>query len=240
MKVSTRRWLRIGIIGGLGPRASAHFHRLLIDLCSQRYQAVQDSDYPDVILLSLASEGLSETGMIDETTLMPNIEEVFGLFDKLGVKVVAIPCNSVYAYLDRFPQYAQMQPINLPEEVAMMVSKLQAKDVGILCARGLISTRAYDPYFLAKGIEPHYPEISTQALIDQWILGVMGGRHSIQTTTGLLEVVDTLACQYDAVVLACSELSALVDLSVLPSNAIDSMCILAEATLRVAWCSPAQ
>lgn len=228
------RWLRIGIIGGFGPRASAHFYRLLVDICSQRYQAVQDSDYPYVILVSLASEAVSETGVVHEAVLVRDITRVLRVFDKLGINVVAIPCNAVYAYLDRFPKYTQIQLVNLPEEVAIAASKLQAKDIGVVCSWGLRSTRAYDPYFLAKGIEVHYPEISTQALIDRWILEVMGGCYSTQTTTGLLEVVDTLTRQHDAVVLACSEISVLVSSSLLPSNVIDSMYILAKATLELA------
>lgn len=230
--MSAGRWRRIGIIGGLGPRASAHFYRLLIDLCSQKYQAIQDYDYPYMLLVSLASEGLCEAGLVNEEALMADIEEAFSTFKRLSVDVVAIACNSIYACLDRPSRHA-VQLVNLPEEIATAASKLRAKDVGILCGRVLESSQVYDSYFLAKGIKLHYPESSMQVLIDRWAWEVMAGRYSTQTTKDLLEVVDMLIYQYDAVVLACSEISVLVDPFVLPSKVIDSMYILAEATLKL-------
>jgi aspartate racemase len=233
-KASMGKWLRIGIIGGFGPRASAHFYELLVARCSERYQAILDSDYPYIILASLASKGLSETGTVNEAILIPDLEEAFSLFDKLGIGVAAVPCCSIYAYLDRIAQHKGVQIVDLYREIVEVTFRLQAKDAEILCSSGLRSMRALDPLFLSKGIELHYPEVSIQKTIDQWIVEVMGGRHSTQTTKSLLKLVDKLMRQRDAVVIACSELSVLVGSSSLPNNVFDSMRILADATLRSA------
>lgn len=185
-----------------------------------------------MFIVNLASEGLSQTGVVNETVLLAEIRETLRLFDSLDVRVVALPCNSVYAYFDQFQQYTQAQVVNLPEEIALAATELQAKDIGILCSQGLRTARAYDPYFLARGIEPYYPEEAIQELIDRWILEVMGGDHTEKTVARLLDVVNKLSCQHDAVVLACSELCVLVDASSLPPSVINSCRVLAEATLR--------
>ena len=231
---SGKNWSRIGVIGGLGALASAHFLKLLVGICSQRYQAVQDSEYPYILLISLNSKGLDNEGAVDETILIPDMKQAFDLFKKQGVDVVAIPCNTVHAYLDCFPKNTHMKLVNLPQEIATSVSRLQVKEAEILCCRGLKNTRAYDSYFLAKGIRLHYPSKSVQDLVDELIVKVITGNHSTQTGTDLLDEVNSLRLQREAVVLACSELSVLVDSRTLPANVIDSMCILAESTLKLA------
>lgn len=225
------RWRRIGIIGGHGPRASAHFYGLVVDLCSQKYHAIQDSDYPFIVLVSLHDEGVSEAGDVDKAVLLPEIERALAFFGTIGVSAVAIVCNSVYAYVDEFPQQPRIQIVNLPEELALAVSKLHAKDIAIVCSRSLSDSRAYDPYFLANGIRLRYPEESLQALIDHWILEVMGARYTDRTVTHFWETLNRLASQHDAVVLACTELPVLVGSALLPPNVIDSSRVLAEALL---------
>jgi aspartate racemase len=227
-------WHKIGILGGLGPRASAHFLRRLIDICSDQYDAVQDADYPPMFMKSLANGGLDERGVANKQVLLSEINEALELFSKLGVGVVTIPCNSVFAYYDDFPHYEHVQIVNLPDELVSVATKFQPKDIAILCSRSLSSTRAYDKYFHAKNIKPVYPNEAIQARVDHWIFEVMAGRHSDRTLEGLLGLISDLGRNHDAVALACTELPVIVESSTLPLNVLDSSQILAEATLKAA------
>lgn len=227
-------WRKIGIVGGLGPRASAHFLRLMIDICSEQYDAVQDADYPFVLMVSLANGGLEETGVVNKQVLLAELRETIELFCRKEINVVAIPCNSVFAHYNDFPQCEQIQIVNLPEELASAASKFQPKDISIICSRSLSSTKAYDPYFNAKNIKPVYPNEAIQAKVDHWIFEVMAGRHSDRSVKGFLGLISDLGHRHDAVALACTELPVLVESLTLPLNVLDSSQVLAEATLRAA------
>ena len=93
---------RIGVIGGLGPRASAHFYKLIIDHCTNRFAAAYDFEYPSIIVFSISSFGLAKTGMADQTILVSDLCEAFDCFSKTNVDVIAIACNSVFAYYEKF------------------------------------------------------------------------------------------------------------------------------------------
>lgn len=234
MELNTIRWKRIGIIGGLGPRASAHFYKLLIDICSQEYGATNDFEYPSLVLVSLNGEGLSEKGFaINQFTLIDEINYAMKVFSETNVNIVAVACNSVFAYQDQFRRYPSIRLVDIPDELASAVSNLKADNVIILCSQGLRATKIYDKYFLSAGLKTYYPDSSTQDLLDQIIFDVMSGKKIDQAKLKLAKIVETLSRSYDVVVLACSEFSVLIDVMSLPSNIVDSMQVLATRSLKL-------
>lgn len=50
----------IGVLGGMGPEASANLHMKILRYSQDHYGAVQDSDYPPVIIDSLTLEGFDQ------------------------------------------------------------------------------------------------------------------------------------------------------------------------------------
>jgi aspartate/glutamate racemase len=43
----------IGVLGGMGPEATAQFYISVIRQCQQQYGAQLDSDYPEMLILNL-------------------------------------------------------------------------------------------------------------------------------------------------------------------------------------------
>jgi aspartate/glutamate racemase len=54
----------IGILGGMGPEATLQAFNTILKICQSKYQAVQDEDYPQIIINSLSVSGFDETGII--------------------------------------------------------------------------------------------------------------------------------------------------------------------------------
>lgn len=225
---------RIGIIGGLGPRASAHFFRLIIDQCTKKFEAAQDSDYPSIILYNVSSFGLPETGIADQAALFSDLNEAFECFSKAGVDVIAIACNSIFAFYGKMLEQTKIHIINLPYEVAFFLSTRSIKSVSILGSRGIVKSKIYDSHFNKMNIISRYPDQTTQEKIDAWIFDVMRGHYNDQTISELQKVIEEQLKLSNAVLIACSELSVLVNPFYLPENIFDSMFILADCTLELA------
>ena len=86
----------IGVLGGMGPGASADFYVHLVQYAQQRYHAVQDIDYPPVMLYSLPLPDFDERGVVDfDSTKKLLVGGVIKL-EQFGAEVIAIPCNTVH------------------------------------------------------------------------------------------------------------------------------------------------
>jgi len=65
----------IGILGGMGPSASADFYSRIIRIFQERHGAVQDTDYPPMFIYSLPLKGFNETGIVDKGLVLTQLTE---------------------------------------------------------------------------------------------------------------------------------------------------------------------
>jgi aspartate racemase len=225
------QWRRIGIIGGLGPRASAHFYRLLVDLCSKEYGATRDNQYPFILLASLSSIGLGEKGVIDSEALLRDMDEVIHLFDSCGIETVVIACNTAYVYRNWLFRRLHQRLVDLPATTALSIRKLGGETAVLLSGEEVRRDRVFEEACSRHGVRLAYPSTELQLLIDRWIWQVMAGIHLARTMHEMLEIAEALSREHDVVLLGCSELSVLIDPFQLPLYIVDTMYALAQATL---------
>src|SRR3989338_4022705 len=64
---------KIGILGGMGPEASADFYCKIIQYCQEKYDAVQDTDYPSIVIYSLPLYGFNESGITDKNLVLKQL-----------------------------------------------------------------------------------------------------------------------------------------------------------------------
>ena len=225
------KWQPIGVIGGLGPRASAFFYKILVDMCSDIYGAVEDSDYPKICITSLASNGLNDKGHIIPS-LLKEIELTVDLHKYWGIQDIAIPCNSVFALYDSISIETQEKIIVLPKILAQEAERIETKRAIIFCSQGLRQSRAYDNYFSERDIVLSYPENDLQLKVNNWILDVMGKKHTDGAQREFHNVLYQAQKDFDAVIVACTELSVLLDPNMFFSTLIDSSFLLAREVLQ--------
>jgi aspartate/glutamate racemase len=54
----------IGLLGGMGPEATLQTFHSILKFCQSKYLAVQDEEYPQIIINSLPVTGFDETGIV--------------------------------------------------------------------------------------------------------------------------------------------------------------------------------
>ena len=88
---------KVGIIGGMGPEATAEMYRRIIKVFQRRYGAVYDSDYPEMVIVNLPIPDVVEREGYS-SAVKDMLVETASKLKEYGVDFIAIPCNTVSVF----------------------------------------------------------------------------------------------------------------------------------------------
>ena len=223
----------LGIIGGMGPMASALFY----DMISSKTDASCDQENLDLILLSHA-------GMPDRTGAILSKDEVQieAVRSKLladamflqnsGCTAIAVTCNTAHYFVNMIEDELDIPFIHLIRETAEAVaSDFGAKKVAVLATDGTIETKLYQDELSKRGVIAFTPKAEVQALVMHEIYDCIksGKPADEEIWQKIEEYVKAEGCE--AAVLACTELSVVRKELSLGSFYFDPMDIMAERCL---------
>ena len=223
----------LGIIGGMGPMASAVFY----DMISSKTDASCDQENLNLILLSHA-------GMPDRTRAIlskdeAQIEEVRSklyadaiFLQNAGCTAIAVTCNTAHYFVNMIEDELDIPFIHLIRETAEAVaSRIGAKKVAVLATDGTIETRLYQDELSKRGVIAFTPKAEVQALVMHEIYECIksGKPADEEIWQKIEEYVKAEGCE--AAVLACTELSVVRKELSLGSFYFDPMDIMAERCL---------
>lgn len=223
----------LGIIGGMGPMASAVFY----DMISSKTDASCDQENLDLILLSHA-------GMPDRTRAIlskdeAQIEEIRSklladamFLQNAGCTAIAVTCNTAHYFVNMIEGEIDIPFIHLIRETAEAVaSKFGAKKVAVLATDGTIETKLYQDELSKRGVIAFTPKAEVQALVMHEIYECIksGKPADEEIWQKIEEYVKAEGCE--AAVLACTELSVVRKELSLGSFYFDPMDIMAERCL---------
>lgn len=223
----------LGIIGGMGPMASAVFY----DMISSKTDASCDQENLNLILLSHA-------GMPDRTRAILSKDEaqIEAVRSKLyadamflqnaGCTAIAVTCNTAHYFVNMIEGEIDIPFIHLIRETAEAVaSKFVAKKVAVLATDGTIKTRLYQDELSKRGVIAFTPKAEVQALVMHEIYECIksGKPADEEIWQKIEEYVKAEGCE--AAVLACTELSVVRKELSLGSFYFDPLDIMAESCL---------
>ena len=223
----------LGIIGGMGPMASAVFY----DMISSKTDASCDQENLNLILLSHA-------GMPDRTRAIlskdeAQIEEVRSklyadaiFLQNAGCTAIAVTCNTAHYFVNMIEDELDIPFIHLIRETAEAVaSEFGAKKVAVLATDGTIETKLYQDELSKRGVIAFTPKAEVQALVMHEIYDCIksGKPADEEIWQKIEEYVKAEGCE--AAVLACTELSVVRKELSLGSFYFDPMDIMAERCL---------
>lgn len=223
----------LGIIGGMGPMASAVFY----DMISSKTDASCDQENLNLILLSHA-------GMPDRTEAILSKDEaqIEAVRSKLyadaiflqnaGCTAIAVTCNTAHYFVNMIEDEFDIPFIHLIRETAEAVaSEFGAKKVAVLATDGTIETRLYQDELSKRGVIAFTPKAEVQALVMHEIYECIksGKPADEEIWQKIEEYVKAEGCE--AAVLACTELSVVRKELSLGSFYFDPMDIMAERCL---------
>lgn len=228
---------KLGVIGGMGPEATAYFYEEVI----RHTRAGCDQEHLDMTILSHASmpdrTKAIQTGQSRE--LLEAMKADVRILEAAGAANIAIPCNTSHYFYDEIQKMTGIPVIHMPRET-IRYAKAHYGDVrriGIMGTDGTVSAGVYRKECEALGIEEIVPSEKRQRDVMSLIYDDVkaGKKGDYQKFERVMEEFIKKDC--DVVILACTEISVFKKDHVLPEICLDAMDVLIrESIVRSGAC----
>lgn len=147
----------IGVIGGMGPEASAHFYKLLIHHAQKDYKVATNDQFPEIILSSVPVPDFISDESQEERALSMLEDRIVDL-DKLPISFFCMACNTGHLLIDKLRKLTNKPFVSLIDEVPKYIKKKKLRKIGLLATPTTIKTRLYQTPLEKIGIEVILPK----------------------------------------------------------------------------------
>ena len=217
---------KLGVIGGMGPLATVKFYDKIV----LNTEAHNDNEHIDLIVLNHSTMPDRTKCIIEnkDTEFLNEIKKDLEILERIGIDVVAIPCNTSHYFYDEFSKYTNLKIINMIEETILEIKRRGVKQVAVFGTIGTLNSKVYDKYAQKYGIE--VKELSAEDKNS-----VMDIIYKIKETNNLeskdfVEILNRYCNDKTIGIIACTELS-LLDI---PENlnTIDALDVLVNKSIE--------
>ncbi|HLW46469.1 MAG TPA: amino acid racemase [bacterium] len=235
MSPSAARRRTIGVIGGMGPLATADFYLRLV----RATPAATDQEHLHVIIDS-NTEIPDRTAAIEHRgpDPTPALVETARRLVAAGAEVLVMPCNSAHAFLDAIRRAVPVPVLDIMEEVASAAAGLTPVPaaVGLLATSGTVRRRLYQAALARRGIEVRTPDAAGQRAVSGAIASVKAGETGPEVRGRALAAAEELVrAGAGAIVLGCTELPLVLASEDVRVPLLDGTEILARAAVRAGF-----
>lgn len=221
----------LGVLGGMGPAASAEFMRIL----AARFPAHKDQDHPVVYLLSdpkIPDRSTAVTSGGEDPS--PYIKADLDKLVSWGADILAVPCNSAHCFIDKFRSELRAPLVHIAEATLDAAVKAAPKGAWMVATLGTTRTGLYQALAKKRGYRLVAPPDNIQQQIQEIIIHVKAG----DMPAAAAEMEDAVRALWRLedmpVVTACTELPLAYDASDLsPQKNISSLNALADACIEM-------
>lgn len=195
---------RVGILGGMGPAATADFYAKLIEETPAR----SDQEHlPVVIWADPRVPDRTEFLLNDGEDPTPWLVEGLTALADAGCDVVAVPCNSAHAIVPDLARDAGLELVSIIEATADELESQGESVVGVLATTGTLRARLYADALDRRGITTVEPGPEEQRIVMDSIRAVKSGSITPDPARALQQVMRTLTEQgAQKIAAACTEI----------------------------------
>lgn len=226
--MSSRRQKTIGIIGGMGPRATVRFEQCILEHAG----AYSDKDFPPIITYN-NSQIHDRTQSLREDGGKKYVRGVISTGNALvtmGADFLVMPCNTAHARYSEIQSALSLPLINMIECVIDVVEKKSGK-VAILATSGMAREQVYERACIARKIPYHILSPKDQQAIMDAIYLIKSGKFTVAAENISLVLQKLEKAGIKRVILACTELPLIKEVINTNVELIDSMDILAKVAV---------
>lgn len=226
---------RIGILGGVGPQATAFIFDRIIESAQNEYNAVNNDDYPDLRIATVpVPDFISDERNIERAKQM--LIDAAKSLEASGCQALVIASNTVHILLEDLRHEVSTPFISMVELVSERCKKLGLKKVALLGTPILLKSNLYDEQLSTRGIELIKPNATQVEICDSVIRSVIAGTKDVANRKEYIEVLTSMFDQgADAIILGCTELPLVLNYEVLGKRVISSDTVLAEGITKFCY-----
>ena len=195
----------LGIIGGLGPMASAYLLRLIIEMTD----AKTDQEHLDVILFDRPQVPDRTAYILDRTkpSPLPSMRDTAQTLERLGARVICAPCVTSHYFYKELQKSVSVLFLTMVEEPDRELLSMGRKTVGILATTGTVSSGLFQTAFENLGLSALVPSEQGQALVMAMIYEEIKAGKAVDQEKLRAVSQELFGRGCDSLVLGCTELS---------------------------------
>ena len=221
----TMRWRTIGVIGGMGPAATADFMSRLVAGAA----AARDSDHPRVLVDSNPyvpdrNAAIAGTGPSPGPVLAGMAANLLAQ----GAEVLAMPCNAAHGWADDVRAVAGDCFVDIIDTAIAAAMQYNPRRIGLIAIGATLDDRLYD--------RAPVPAIAADRLVVQMLVNrIKAGDTGAAIATAMAAIAAGLVADgADVIIAACTEVPLVLAASTVTVPLIDATAVLATATLAAA------
>jgi aspartate racemase len=221
----------IGIIGGMGPKATADLFEKVI----AETKAESDKGHLHVLIDNDPSIP-DRTAAILEGGVdpLPALTRSAKLLQGSGADLLLIPCNTAHYFFDAVQNSVSIPILNMLAITAKACRKSGYRAVGLLSTTGTAKSGVYEAALRNENVDCITPEQDEMETLMRYIYRYKAGQ-AIAQREPLLEIIRHLKARgAEAIVLGCTELPMITDGIESPLPLIDPTLLLAKAAVKAA------
>lgn len=220
---------KLGIIGGMGPLATAYFYELIVNMTDAKC----DQEHMEVIMISKSSIPDRTNYILGRSIQNPELELCNTINDlvSLGADIIAIPCVTSHYFYSSIIKKVTVPIINIVQEIAMKLVTSGVQIVGLMATEGTVSCRLFQEELKQYGIDVVVPNNKEQQVINNFIYDFLKVAKDINMVE-FEKITESLKMRgAQAILLGCTELSLINKKYNLGAFYIDALNVLAERAI---------
>ncbi|MGN0478828.1 MAG: aspartate/glutamate racemase family protein [Hominenteromicrobium sp.] len=218
-----------GIIGGLGPMATAYLLELIIDMTD----AKTDQEHLDAIIFNRPSVPDRTAYILDPTkpSPVPPMIDMAKKLEALGVCAIGTPCVTAHSFHEALQSSVHVPFINMVQETAAYLRNAGCKKAGIMATTGTVHNGLFQRALSEAGLSYALPDDAMQQHVMSLIYDCVKAGEPADMEKFRM-VSDTLRREgCDAIILGCTELSIIKRDNAIGSGYLDALEVLAHAAI---------
>lgn len=154
---------KLGVIGGLGPIATAYFLELVIKMTDVSC----DQEHLEMIIYNKPSTPDRTSYIIGKSTVSPlkSLQEVGNQLELQGVDYIAIPCITAHYFYEQLEKGIRVPIIHIIKETVKQLKESGIKKVGIMATDGTIESGLFQKELEENGLVAIVPEKLEQSYV---------------------------------------------------------------------------
>lgn len=219
----------LGVIGGLGPLATAHF----MELVTEMTDAETEQDHVEMIVYSCPATPDRSAYILGNSTAspMPALIHARQALIKQKVSCIAIACVTAHYFHKELQEAVSVPILNAVEETVNTLKRHGIRKAGIMATDGTVRSQLLAKELDSAGIIPVLPSTKRQKDVMRLIYENVKAGKSADMRLFHGAAKELWDCGAEMILLGCTELSVIKRENSIGSGFLDIMEVLARQSI---------
>lgn len=220
---------KLGVIGGLGPLATAYFYELICCMTDARL----DQEHIDMVIIGKSSIPDRTSYILGKSSEspFPHLLEAGKTLEMMGADYIAIPCITAHYFYKDLSEGLNIPVIHIIKETVKYLKDRGIKSAGIMATEGTIQSNLFQQELIENDIRPVIPSKTGQDYISSIIYDNVKAGLPVNMEYFNKAKDELIGKGADTIILGCTELSLIKRSGNIGSGFIDALEVLAMCSI---------